>query len=196
MAWYSALIKIFSGSAGNIVDSLSDAVDKFVTTDEEKAKLKIELDKLMIDQQKNSFEFQKQMEELSQKREEQLEKSIRSELEAKSQIIMAEMQQDDKFTKRARPTVIYVGLVFIFLEMFGLRYLILNSIEFDNLKEIIDSSESIFETFLLAWGGVVGTYAVGRSLEKRGVKNKLTSAITGSAAPAIDKLKEISRIKW
>jgi hypothetical protein len=191
MAWYSALLKIFSGSTGNIIESISNVVDEYVTTDEEKAKLKMQLKKLSIQQQVNSFDFQRQFQEIARRREEEIEKSIRAELEAKAGIMMAELKQLDKYTKRARPTVVYAGLIIIFLEMFGLRYLILNSIGFENFNEILKSSKSIFETFLYAWAGVVGVYAAGRSAEKRGIKNKMTSVITGNN-PA----KEIGKIKW
>jgi len=34
--------------------------------------------------------------------------------------------------------------------------------------------------FWMAWGGIVATWSVGRSAEKRGTMNRLTSVITGS----------------
>lgn len=179
MAWYSSLIKIFSGSSGSIIDSISNSIDRFVTTDEEKKKLQMELQRILIEQQFNQFEFQKQMEELTQKREEEIEKSIRSEVESRANIILAEMKQDDKYTKRARPTVIYIGLFFIFLEIFGVRYLILDKLFDFNFNNILESSNTIFDTFLWAWGGVLSVYVAGRSAEKRGVKNKIISSITG-----------------
>ena len=50
-----------------------------------------------------------QMESLIQDRESEVEQTIRKELESKERIIVAELQQSDNFTKRARPSVIYAG---------------------------------------------------------------------------------------
>ena len=83
-------------------------------------------------------------------------------------IISKELNQDDKFTKRARPTVIYMGLVFILMELLGLRMLALGLMGAP--MEIIDASNSVFKTFLTAWGGIVSMYAIGRSLEKKNKK--------------------------
>ena len=46
MAWYNSLLKFFSSSSGGIIDSIADSIDRFVTTDEEKTKLRMELQKL------------------------------------------------------------------------------------------------------------------------------------------------------
>ena len=174
MAWYSTLLKIFSGTAGSVIDSVTNAVDKFVTTDEEKAKLKMELEKLIIEQQKIAFEFQKQMEELTQKREEEIEKSIRAELEAKAGIMIAELKQDDKYTKRARPTVIYAGLLIIFLEMFGLRYLILDAMGFENFNVILENSKSIFERTMEVLPAFINIQSKNSYKEKLGSMKELT----------------------
>jgi hypothetical protein len=42
----------------------------------------------------------------------------------------------------------------------------------------------------MAWAGVVGVYAVGRSIEKRGTRNSWTSAITGSKGTDMTQVKE------
>jgi len=87
-------------------------------------------------------------------------------------IIVAELNQGDNYTKRARPTIVYGGLVFI-----GLVHVV-----FPMLKAFfqIDTPEiSLPSEFWWTWGGVTGAYSLGRSAEKRGVKNKLVGAITG-----------------
>lgn len=90
---------------------------------------------------------------------------------------MAELQQGVRYTKRARPTVIYVGLLFILLELFGIRHIVLDQLELGgNALNIIQGSDAIFKTFLAAWAGVVGVYAVGRSMEKRGTRQLWNSA--------------------
>lgn len=86
-------------------------------------------------------------------------------LNAQASVVTAELQQDDKYTKRARPTVIYAGLVLIFLEMFGVRMAILSLIS--SSIEVVQASNTIVMSFLAAWGGVVGMYTFGRTQEKK-----------------------------
>lgn len=97
-------------------------------------------------------------------------------IDAQRSIIVAEMEQGDEYTKRARPTVVYAGLLFIFLvhvvfpmaEAFGAQ-------DLPNL--------SLPTEFWWAWTGVCGIWVIGRSAEKRGAKNKILEAITGGKAP-------------
>lgn len=49
------------------------------------------------------------------KMQEVLEKRETSLIESQKSIIVAEMQQSDNYTKRARPSLVYAGLLFIFL---------------------------------------------------------------------------------
>ncbi len=139
--------------------------------------------------EKESFKLQ--LESLLQKRDSEIEETYRNEVNAKSEIIKAELAQGDNYTKRARPTVVYMGLFFIFLELLGLRHLVLSNIyeNEDMLKAMIAQSDSIFNTFLITWGGVVGVYGIGRSFEKTGVRNRLTGIITGSGASKVDDIK-------
>jgi hypothetical protein len=170
--------QFISGSGANLINVLTDSVDRFVTTPEEKEKLKQELLKLQIGQQQNEREFIATMETLTQQREKEIEETIRKELEVKQNILMAELNQDDKFTKRARPTVVYVGLAFILLELLGLRHIIMHHIGID--KEMVENSDQVLKMFLGVWGGVLGVYSIGRSVEKRGTRNSWTSLITGN----------------
>lgn len=178
MTFISKISEFFSGSGANIVDSLSDAVDTFVTTKEEKEKLKQELMRIQGEQQQNQRNFLMRMEELTQQREKEVEETIRMELDAKKSILMAELNQDDRFTKRARPTVVYVGLIFILLELLGLRHIIMHYMNVD--AGIISNSDQIFKMFLGVWGSVLGVYSIGRSVEKRGTRNAWSSLITGN----------------
>ena len=91
---------------------------------------------------------------------------------ARRDIIVAELNQGDNYTKRARPTIVYGGLVFICLV----------HVVFPMLKAFfqIDTPEiSLPSEFWWTWGGVTGAYSLGRSAEKRGVKNKLVGMATG-----------------
>lgn len=178
MTLLSKISEFISGSGANIEDSLSDAVDTFVTTKEEEEKLKQELLRIHEESKQNQRNFLVRMEELTQQREKEVEETIRMELDAKKSILMAELNQDDRYTKRARPTVVYVGLIFILLELLGLRHIILHYLNIN--ADIIANSDQIFKMFLGVWGSVLGVYSIGRSVEKRGTRNTWTSVITGS----------------
>lgn len=109
-------------------------------------------------------------------------------IDAKKAIIVAELQQSDKFTKRSRPTIIYAGLAFI-----GLVHVIfpivlklciifmINSMTASQVEEVRSLTElSLPTAFWAAWGGVCSIYTVGRSTEKNGMVNKVVSMITGN----------------
>ena len=178
MSFISKVSEFISGAGTNLIDSISGAVDTFITTNEEKEKLKHELLRIQGEQKQNERNFLLRMEELTQLREKEIEQTIRQELDAKKSVLMAELNQDDRYTKRARPTVVYVGLVFILLELLGLRHIIMHYIEVD--ATIIANSDQIFKLFLGVWGSVLSVYSIGRSVEKRGTRKSWTSVITGS----------------
>ncbi len=112
-------------------------------------------------------------------------------IKSKTNIMVAELQQGDKLTKRARPMIIYTGLAFIALvhvifpicvKLAILGCLIFNAEALTTevqttLKSFMDLS--LPTAFWTSWGGTVSIYAIGRSAEKRGVQNKLVSLITG-----------------
>lgn len=93
-------------------------------------------------------------------------------IEAQKEIIVAEMSQGDQMTKRARPTIVYAGLAFIFLVHVFLP--IYSFYAGRPAPELGLPSE-----FWWAWTSVVGIWAIGRSAEKRGAANKVIEAITG-----------------
>jgi len=140
---------ILSGGLGSVVEKVGDIADKFHLSGEEKN------------------EFKLQLEALLQKRDAEVEETIRTELGAKERVLVAELTQGDSYTKRARPTVVYAGLVMIFF-----NYTIAPIIGVGALELPV--------AFWGSWGGIVATWSIGRSAEKRGTRSKLTSAITGS----------------
>jgi len=148
----SKLTGIFSGG---ILDSIGSVADRFIQTDDEKSAFKLEVEKVL------------------QKRESEVEQTIRTELKAKENIIVAEMAQGDKYTKRARPTLIYFGLLVIFF-----NYCFVPVIQL--LMSVAVEPFILPGEFWLAWGGAVSVYSVGRSVEKRGTRNKFTQAVVGS----------------
>ena len=210
MAWnFLTKIKSFlTGSGGNLVETVADTVDRFIHTKEEKAEFQKTMMKIQHDYEKAQQQFLLDMERLTQQRESEIEQTIRAELNAKKEIMLAELNQGDNYTKRARPTVIYVGLIFILLEVLGLRHLIISKIAGDNeqyLEMLLNNSSAVFNTFLWAWGGVLGVYSIGRSVEKRGTRKSWVSAITGNSNTTNDQTEASvntmvndikSKIKW
>ena len=152
MSWLS---NIFSGSVGEIIESIGNTVDEFNLSGEEKRKLKMEMQKII------------------QQRESEIEATIRQELSSKEKILVAELQQGDSYTKRARPTVVYAGLVFIFF----------NYILVPVAQSLFGAEVAPFPLpgyFWGAWGGIVGTWTIGRSFEKRGASSKFSRTVTGN----------------
>lgn len=155
MSWFSQL---FTGSASTLLNSVGDLADRFIETPEDKAK------------------FSLQLEALLQARDSEIEQTIRTELEAKERMLVAELTQGDSYTKRARPTVVYVGLGFI-----GLNYVLfplLSSFWALEPKPLADLPTE----FWVAWGGICSSWVIGRSMEKRGVRHPLVSTVTGTPA--------------
>jgi len=173
MSWFSEL---FAGGAADVVEKVEQTVDRFQISGEEKNQFKLELKQIITQRESN------------------IEKTIRSNLEEKERIIVAELQQGDKFTKRARPTVVYFGLVMIALNYFLLPAALLISGNSDKLEtctiktsadKVIEKScvkETLFPLpieFWMAWGGIVATWAVGRSYEKANASNAFSRLVTG-----------------
>jgi len=114
----------------------------------------------------------------------------------KRDIIVAELQQSDLFTKRARPSVIYSGLIFIALNYFIFPFIIdmfqcclilgIGNITADQVKQLSELGKfQLPNQFWVAWTSICSVYAWGRSQEKKGksdneIINKVVSAITGN----------------
>jgi hypothetical protein len=166
MSWIS---DIFGQSAKGLLDGLGGIIDQFHLSPEQKEQFKL------------------QMQALLQKRDDRIQETLRSELAAKERVLVAELSQGDNYTKRARPTVVYVGLAVIvfnycivpvLLKLGGLIATLgghtaaLDSIGYEPLTLPVE--------FWLGWSGIVATWSIGRSAEKRGIRNKAVSMITGS----------------
>jgi hypothetical protein len=88
-------------------------------------------------------------------------------IDAAISIIESDNAQDDKWTKRARPAIIYTGLLVILQEMFGIRMLILSLLhEGEQFTESLAASNNILITFLGVFGAVASVYSWGRHKEK------------------------------
>jgi hypothetical protein len=102
-------------------------------------------------------------------------------------IIVAEMQQGDNYTKRARPSVVYTGLLFIglvhvlFPIAIGLISIFyIGEMTAEQINQMAELKEiSLPTAFWTAWGAVTSIWSVGRTLEKKGLGNRLTKLISG-----------------
>ena len=102
-----------------------------------------------------------------------VEDHITEEIHGRTEIIKAEMAQGDKWTKRARPAVVYSGLLFIFI-----NYVLPTLFQYGGLKPL--PTIQLPSEFWEAWKVVVSVWSVGRTLEKVGINNAMTRTITGS----------------
>ena len=93
--------------------------------------------------------------------------------EAQKSVMVAEMGQGDTYTKRARPTIVYAGLLFIFLV--HVAFPIITYISGRALPEL-----SLPTEFWWSYTGVCGVWIMGRSMEKNGANNKIVNMVTGS----------------
>ncbi|KKL66191.1 hypothetical protein LCGC14_2147450 [marine sediment metagenome] len=99
--------------------------------------------------------------------------TMQVELETRTRTIEAEMGQSDNYTKRARPTLVYVGLVMFFLEFIIRSILVLRSLP-------MPEGTIVPEPFIYGWTGAVSVWMVGRSIEKV-AKMKNSNAVTSGS---------------
>ena len=158
MSW---LTRIIGGGLSETVGKIGDVVDKFHLSGEEKQA------------------FTLAMEELLQKRDSEIEKTIQAELGAKERVLVAELTQGDNYTKRARPTVVYAGLAFIAFN-YCLVPLVSRWAGAANVTPLELPAE-----FWYGWSGIVATWSVGRTMEKRGDRSAFTEVVTGTKTPRL-----------
>ena len=148
------LDKILGGGAEAILNGVKGIIGKFKMDPAEKKAFELEAEKL-IHERFLSMQAQ-----------------TTAELQAKERIIVAELQQGDNYTKRARPTIIYAGLFIVFADWLAG---VVAALGWPSI-----ALPPIPVEFWVTWGGVTGTYAIGRSAEKRGVENSFTRIVTGN----------------
>ena len=138
----------------NILPEVTGLIDNLHTSGEEKAEAKLKLQRLLME------------------KDAMIEETAREEMRLQKATITAELQQGDLFTKRARPTVVYTGLVVMAINycLAPIVFIILNR----PLVQIEMPAE-----FWMAWSGVVSIWSIGRSAERRGAQNKAINVITG-----------------
>lgn len=90
----------------------------------------------------------------------------------KAEVMKAELSQGDSYTKRARPTVVYMGLLFIFLV-----HVIFPIVAFFTQQKM--PTLTLPTEFWYTWGGVCSVWMIGRTMERNGAANNVIRAITG-----------------
>lgn len=89
-------------------------------------------------------------------------------------LLVTKIQQGDGYTKRARPTVVYAGLTFIFY-----NYCLVPTLQMLTGKVI--APFELPTEFWVGWTTIVGTWSIGRTIEKCGKPTRTTRAITGTS---------------
>ena len=154
--------KFLAGSAEGLIGKVGNIIDDLNLSSEEKEQFKI------------------QMAQEVRKDREMTEATIRRELEVTERVIVAELQQGDVYTKRARPTIVYAGLSFI-----GLNYVFFPVLNWfvQVVAYFLVADLTGFpavpkldmpEEFWWMLGSVVSVWSIGRTVERRGVSNAFT----------------------
>ena len=133
---------------GSVADLAKTIVNKFIPDSVP------ESDKIMA---------QLKLQEMLQAREDNITNAQRD-------VILGELNQSDNFTKRARPTIVYSGLLFILIV--NVLFPIVTFFTGRGMPKLELPSE-----FWVTWGSICGIYAIGRSVEKRGTDNKVVSSV-------------------
>ena len=156
--------KVASLFGGGVVSSVGGIIDSLHTSEAEKLAARNEAAGIII------------------KAMEQVDATYLAEVASKRDVMVAEMAQGDTYTKRARPTIIYGGLVFI-----GLNYVLapilgrlvallrsfgdLSPAQVAALTELSAPLADLPPEFWAAWGGVSGLYVLSRGREKLGAED-------------------------
>lgn len=156
------LIKLLTGPIDSVIGAVGGVIDSVTTTDEEREEAK------------------RRLAEIQNAARSQVLEHAEAIAEAQRDIIVQELKQDDKYTKRARPSLVYVGL----------GAMVINHIVLPWTTFFLDTAADLPTIelpgeFWWGWTGVVGAWAVGRSVEK--VKrdqgkpmDRITRTLTGA----------------
>lgn len=157
------LFKLIGDTIGSVVKPVTGLVDEIFTSDEERQ------------------EFKTRLAEIASTAENAAMAHAETIANAQRDVIVAELQQDDKYTKRARPTIAYSGIAVLILNHIILPWAaFFSGTDASGLPSVELPAE-----FWWGWTGVVGVWAIGRSVEKKAKiqgegPGKYTRMITGS----------------
>jgi len=157
------LTNIFSSGAKELASTLGDTVVGMSEAHTGKKELALALETLV----KARFD--------------KLAEIVTTEIGAKEKVLVAELQQGDAFTKRARPFIAMSGVGMAVIEVvFRFILLVKGNIDFTQVATI---PPLVPTEFWLGWGGITGTWAIGRSVEKVKAEGRIGDAaqyVTGS----------------
>ena len=126
---------IVTGGIKDIAEGAIKVIDQFVETPQEKQ------------QAQNAIRRMQHEATLARSNE------MTATINKRGEIVVAELNQGDNYTKRARPTLVYSGLLFIFLGYFVAPLIIGKQLELP-------------VEFWVTWGGVCSVWSIGRSAER------------------------------
>jgi len=86
-------MSIIGDLVGGLLKPATELIDSLHTSEEEKSAAKLAMAQVVLGHAS------------------ELEETYRTEILAKERIMVAEVSSDDKYTSRARPTIVYAGLV-------------------------------------------------------------------------------------
>lgn len=133
--------KIFSSETTGMIKDVQSVFDNLKFTEEEKAEHQLKIEAILT--QRMQF----------------LSAQVAKDLERSTEIIKAEMMQNDKFTKRARPSVVYVGLA-IWIVNYSLLPIACQFLKIDYIPPEIP------EVFVNTWKAVCSVWVTSRGIEK------------------------------
>lgn len=157
------LFKLIGDTVGSIIKPATDLVDEVFTSADEKNQYKQRLAEIAADAERNALAHAETI------------------ANAQRDVIVAELQQDDKYTKRARPTIAYSGIAVLLLNHIILPW----AAFFAGTDPSGLPSVELPAEFWWGWTGVVGVWAIGRSVEKKAkiegeAPSKYARMVTGS----------------
>ena len=145
MSWLGKLVGF---DIPSIAKNVGEAIDSIHTSDEELANAGTALEKV-----KSEAKF---------KITQLLEATISQQLKSREGIIKAEMAQGDKYTKWARPTIVYSGIVLVFLT--AVFFPILGFYTGKPTPDLV-----VPQVFWGGWTIVVSVWSGGRTSEKKAI---------------------------
>lgn len=151
MDWDFDIGNIVSGGIKDIAEGAIKVIDEFVETPQEKAQAQAAIRQMQH--------------EATLARSNEMTTTINK----RSEVVVAELNQGDNYTKRARPTLVYSGLFFIFLGYFVAPLAIGEKLELPL-------------EFWVTWGGVCSVWSIGRSAE-RVAPNSMATKLLNSTEP-------------
>jgi len=152
------LSSFFTGGVSDIVKGIGNIISQFHLSPDEQAKITL------------------QAQQLVEKKFEELQNTIRTTIAERADIIKAELASGDNYTRRARPTIAYAGLLYIGINqvLFPIAARIMSLFVNDpnKIKMLTAALPALPTSFWTAWAGVVGSWVIGRTFEKTKVNIK------------------------